>query len=203
MVADPSPLATFSDRHTLVYERTYPHDIDLVWDAVSTAEHLDVWMLPESRVERRVGGACAFGWGGSADDPAASRGTVTIFEPPTTIEYTFEDDSSVKGGGSFMRFDLSPDGESSTRLLFTLRFVPAHGDDVDHPYEGGDLPAGPNSAWRPGFLAGYHEMLDDLRGYLVGEWSAADRAAHLEHVDNEHHLALIKRYRDHIRTTCP
>ena len=203
MLADQSSLATFTDRHTLVYERTYPHDIDLVWDAVSTAEHLDVWMLPESRVEQRVGGQCAFGWGGSADDPAASRGIVTVFQPPTTIEYTFEGDSAVKSDSSFMRFDLSASGESSTRLLFTLHFVPAPGDDTDHPYVGGDLPAGANSAWRPGFVAGYHEMLDDLRGYLLGEWTAADRAANLEHVENERHLAVIDLYRDHIRRTCP
>src|SRR3954469_518740 len=112
-------LARFVDRLTMVYERRYAHPIERVWDAVSTGEHLDVWMLPESRVERRLGGACVFGWGSSADEPAASRGTVTVFDPPTAIQYTFDDDAS------FMRFDLEPIAPAATALHFTLHFLPS------------------------------------------------------------------------------
>src|SRR5438093_7474939 len=53
------PLARFVDRDTLVYDRWYPHDINLVFEAISTGEHLDVWMLPEPRVERCLGGQCS------------------------------------------------------------------------------------------------------------------------------------------------
>jgi uncharacterized protein YndB with AHSA1/START domain len=190
-----SPLATFTDRLTMVYEREYPHDIDLVWEAVSTAEHLDVWMLPESRVERRLGGAFAFGWGSSADDPAATTGTVTVFEPPTAIEYGSAD-------GSFMRFDLEPAGDA-TRLRFTLHFLPSGGGSAAEDYPGGDLPGGTDTPWRPGFLAGFHDMLGDLRGYLVGEFTAADRAAHLEDVFTPGMMELIEAYREHVRTTIP
>src|SRR5436190_21663028 len=111
------PLARFVDRDTLVYERRYPHDINLVFEAISTGEHLDVWMLPESRVERRRGGRCAFGWGGSTAEPGASHGTVTVYQPPTTIQYTLED------GASYLRFDLSADGDG-TILHFTLHYLP-------------------------------------------------------------------------------
>jgi uncharacterized protein YndB with AHSA1/START domain len=194
-VLDEKTLARFTDRHTLVYDRTYPHEIDLVWEAVSTGEHLDVWMLPESRVERRLGGACAFGWGGPADVPEATTGTITVFDPPTAIQYTFSD------GDSFMRFDLEPAG-NGTRLLFTLHFLPS-GQEADQDDPGGDLPAGPDTAWRPGFVAGYHEMLDDLTLFLKGEWTAEDRAANLALHENELHQRTIARYRDHIRTTCP
>jgi uncharacterized protein YndB with AHSA1/START domain len=189
------PLAQFTDRNTMVYERHYPHDIELVFEAVSTGEHLDVWMLPESRVERREGGACAFGWGSSADDPMASKGVVTIYDPPKVVEYTFEDQS-------YMRFDLAPDGEG-TRLLFTLHFVPEPGAE-DHPYPGGDLPA-PGTAWRPGFLSGYHGMLDDLREYLAGTYDAEIKAravaeGHDAGPDFERFTDL---YREHIRAHCP
>lgn len=195
---DEKTLARFIDRHTMVYDRVYPHDIDLVWEAVSTGEHLDVWMLPESRVERRLGGACAFGWGGSADDPAASRGEVTVFEPPKVIQYSFD-------GGSYMRFDLNAVDES-TMLRFTLHFLPADGDsDRDELHD--DLPAGRGTAWRPGFLAGYHEMLDNLSPYLLGDWTAADTAAdiagHLSGEWSEGWLELSNVYRDHIRDHCP
>ena len=62
MVTEPqSSLASFVDRHTMVYDRWYPHDIALVFEAVSTGEHLDVWMSHDThdlahaptRAERR------------------------------------------------------------------------------------------------------------------------------------------------------
>lgn len=153
-----TPLARFVDEHTMVYDRTYPHPIERVWEAVSTGEHLDVWMLPESRVERRFGGRCAFGWGSPADHPDASVGEVTAFEPPTAIEYSL-------GADSFMRFDLVADGDDATTLHFTLHFVP--GDGADH-------------GWHPDFLTGYHVMVDRLDAYLRGEWAEADARADLE-----------------------
>ena len=193
---DETTLARFIDRQTMVYERVYPHDIELVWEAVSTGEHLDVWMLPESRVERRLGGTYAFGWGGSADDPHATRGTITVWEPPTAVQFTTTDE-----GGSFMRFDLAAEG-ASTRLLFTLHFL--QGDPTpEDAYPGADKPAGPDTAWRPGFVAGYHGFLDELALFLRGEWTAADRTASLEHIETDEYLARIDRYREHIRDTCP
>jgi uncharacterized protein YndB with AHSA1/START domain len=193
-----SPLARFVDRHTMVYDRAYPHVIELVWEAVSTGEHLDVWMLPESRVERRLGGACAFGWGGSADDPAASRGTVTIYDPPTAIQYTFDD-------GSFMRFDVVAE-VAATALSFTLHFLPPADNKVEE-YHGGDLPAGLDTAWRPGFLAGYHDMLDQLAPFLGGTWTAVEQAALIEKAlqgefDVEHE-ALTVAYREYVAAECP
>lgn len=191
-------LARFVDRHTIVYDRTYPHAIELVWEAVSTGEHLDVWMLPESRVERRLGGACAFGWGGSADDPMASKGTVTTFDPPTAIQYTFDDES-------FMRFDLAPAGDG-TALSFTLYFLPPADNKVEE-YHGGDLPAGLDTAWRPGFLAGYHDMLDQLGPFLGGTWTQDDQARAIEtamrgEFDADHE-ALTDAYRAYVASECP
>jgi uncharacterized protein YndB with AHSA1/START domain len=195
-VAVEASLARFVDRHTLVYERHYPHAIELVWDAVSMGEHLDVWLLPESRVERRLGGACAFGWGSSADDPAASVGTVTVFDPPRAIQYTFDD------GEKFMRFDLAPEGDG-TRLSFVHHFGASQGNEPED-YPGGDLPAGPDTAWRPGFVAGFHEFLDDLAGYLTGQFTALDRTAMVEgRTDPSDHERMIEVYRAHIREHCP
>lgn len=188
-------LATFVDRHTMVYERHYRHDIETVFEAVSTGKHLDVWMLPESLVERRIGGACAFGWGGGADAVGATHGEVTVFDPPHAIQFTFDD------GWSFMRFDLEPDGDA-TRLSFTLRFASADNPETE-AWPGGDLPAGPDTPWRPGFVAGYHEFLDDLTAYLAGEWTAKDRADHLAGGESEKHERWIQTYRAHIREHCP
>jgi uncharacterized protein YndB with AHSA1/START domain len=194
-------LAQFTDRHTLVYERRYPHDIELVFEAVSTGEHLDEWLLPESRVERREGGACAFGWGSPADDPAASRGIVTVFDPPKTIQYSFDEGSGVKDGGSYMRFDLEPDGDG-TLLYFTLHYLPAP-DATDDPYPGGDLPA-PGTAWRPGFCAGYHKFLDDLRVWLAGDLDATAKMESLMSGQQDPDEArFVEAYRAQIRANCP
>lgn len=192
------PLARFVDRRTMVYDRTYDHDLALVWQAVTTSEHLDVWLLPESRVEPRLGGRCVFGWGGPADDPAASTGEVTVFDPPTSVQYTLDD-------GSWMRFDLVAEGEGRTKLAFTLYFRGPGNEIEDWP--GGDLPAGPDTAWRPGFLAGFHQMLDELDLYLRGEWTAEDRArnleGHLAGTPDPEHERLIVDYRAHVAAQCP
>ena len=35
------------------YDRRYPHPIELEFEAASTGEQLDAWLLPVSRVDRR------------------------------------------------------------------------------------------------------------------------------------------------------
>jgi uncharacterized protein YndB with AHSA1/START domain len=192
-------LAQFLDRHTLVYERRYPHDIELVFEAVSTGEHLDEWMLPESQVERFEGGKCAFGWGGPADAEGATHGTVSVFDPPKAVQYTFATASNVKGSNSYMRFDLEPEGDG-TLLRFTLHFLPAPDEHADD-WSGGDLPA-PGTAWKPGFVAGYHDFLDDLFTWLRGELDAKAKMDAI--MSGDHHEGdLIVRYREHIRANCP
>ena len=193
-----SPLAVFTDRFTLHYDRHYTHSIELVWEAVSTSEHLDVWLLPVSRVERREGGACSFSWGEPPDHPNTTVGEVTVFDPPKSIQYTTKD--------GFMRFDLEPDGEG-TMLRFTHSFRPGALTEPAADYPGSDQPAGPDAPWRPGFVAGFHQMLDELDLYLSGKWTAADRARDLEGMragrPHPEHLRLIDVYRDHIRGHCP
>ena len=189
-------LATFVDRLTLRYDRRYPHPVELVFEAVSTAEHLDVWMLPISRVERRVGGRCSFTWG-LMDEGSEDVGIVTEFDPPRRITYGFEADAS------YMRFDVEPDGDG-TLLHFTLHWPMAPGQTAEPaPYPGGDLPTGLDTNWRPGAVGGFHEFLDDLAPYLDGRFTAADRAAHLADGESDRHVHLTAVYREHIRSHCP
>jgi len=77
------PLAVFTDRYTRHYHRHYAHPIELVWEAVSTSEHLDGWLLATTRVEhpllhtrrgdRAFGRIPRFGSAGGARHPAADR----------------------------------------------------------------------------------------------------------------------------------
>jgi uncharacterized protein YndB with AHSA1/START domain len=145
---------------TMRHVREYPHPIERVWDAVSTTEHLDVWLLPASQIERREGGRCSFSWGSPVTE--SEPGTVAIFDPPRRVKYEFED-------GGFIQFDLEALNAESTRLVFLQHFEPGTGlDPSDWP--GGDQPAGSDTPWKPGFVAGFHGMLDQLNDYLSGTW---------------------------------
>ena len=193
-------LATFLHRHAMVYERHYPHPIDLVWEAVSTGEHLDVWLLPVTTVERRPGGRATFTWGSPAGE-GEQVAEVTVFEPPTSIQFTFGNEVT------FMRFDLRPDGDG-THLAFTHSYAPGgEWTEQDDSYEGADQPAGPDTPWRPGFLAGFHSMLDRLGPYLAGDWTTEDASRELvrqiEQGFDERGHELMAVYREHVRNTCP
>jgi uncharacterized protein YndB with AHSA1/START domain len=191
-----SMLAVFLDRSVMRHERHYPHPIERVWEAVTTSEHLDAWLLPVSRVEPRLGGQCAFSWGGPAE--TAIDGTVTVFDAPHVVQYTFGHPDS------YIRFELSEEG-LGTRLWFRQSFAP--GEDADTPddaYAGADRPAGADTPWRPGFVAGFHEMLDDLSCWLTNPWPPEDNVA-LDGTPETaaRHDRWIERYRAHIRDACP
>ena len=192
-----SMLAVFVDRHTMRHERVYDHPIERVWEAVSQGEHLDVWMLPVSRVDARVGGRCSFSWG--SPEERAIVGEVTECDPPRVIQYTFGDRRS------FLRFELTPKGEG-TRLVFTQSFRPGEHSEPNPDGSddwGADQPGGPDTPWRPGFVQGFHRMLDHLPQYLEGTWTAADLAAGLAAAPTDEDLAWVETYRRHIRDTIP
>lgn len=209
-------LATFDDRLTMRHERVYPHPITRVFDAVSTTEHLDVWMLPASQVERREGGRCSFSWGGPADQ--GQEGMVEVFDPPSRVRYRF-------GEGGYIEFALEARGDDETHLTFIQCFAPGVAvEQAPDAAPGWDQPAGPDSPWRPGFVAGFHGFLDQLDDYLAGRWTRERAAPFIETVyangdalklweehpearppanDPDRHGKLIDVYRKHIRDTIP
>ena len=207
-------LATFDDQLTMRHVREYPHPISRVWDAVTMTEHLDVWLLPASQVERREGGKCSFSWGGPVDQSQPS--VVTIYDPPRRVRY--EDEN-----GDFLQFDLEELGAGRTRLTFLQHFAPGSGIEPSE-WPGGDQPAGPDTPWKPGFIAGFHGMLDQLGDFLDGTWTYADAKRSIDTVYangdlmalwEEHpetrapadrdgaHDRRMETYREHVRTTYP
>lgn len=187
-------LATFDHRYAMRYVRLYPHPIERVFRAVSTAQELDIWMLPFCTVDARLGGAWAFTFGNSKDSTPVT-GAIVAFEPPTLIDY----------GG--MRFELE-DAPGGTRLTFIHSFPPTwtHEPGPGDAQPGGDYPA-PGTPWRPGFVAGFHEMLDDLGDHLFGrarpQPMIEGKHAAYHGVLDPHHETLVEIYRAHIRDTIP
>ncbi len=182
-------LARFIDRHAMEYLRAYPHPIERVWRAIVEPEAFRVWFIP-GRLDPRVGGRYWFG-----DD--GFQGSVSAMEPPRRL--ALEDDSM---GQTFL-YELS-EIEAGTRLRFVHRFAqgmfeekPDPGVGVERSWElGGDLPGGLDTPWRPGFVAGFHDMFDRLGAFLAGDdkGSAGDSARWSE---------LIGVYRDHISRAIP
>ena len=195
-------LARFVDRHTMVYDRRYAHPIERVWEAVSTGEHLSVWLLPVTRVERRAGGKATFTWGGLEED-GIERFVVQDFDPPTLITFVPE------GRGGYFRFELEPDGADATVLHFTLHWpVPADAKFEDEQWPGGDLPAGGDTLWRPGQLSGFHGMLENLAGFLDGTWTKEVADAFVEGLRRgdptpPEHVDVMEQYRVFVREHCP
>lgn len=187
------PLATFDHRLAMRFLRVYSHPTERVFDAVSTGAQLDAWMLPECRVERRMGGA----WSMSFANPDPSKvvtGAILAWRPPFLVDY----------GG--MRFELQGLSNGGCRLDFIQSF--ADGDQIEpRDGPGEDQPAGPTSPWRPGLLAGFHMMLDGLGRFLDG---GPDPIPFIDGVHAYHRgaqsnddLAMTALYREHIAEHCP
>jgi uncharacterized protein YndB with AHSA1/START domain len=183
-------LARFIDRFTMEYLRAYPHPIERIWRAIVEPEEFRIWFIP-GRLDPRVGGRYWFG-----DD--GFQGAVTAIEPPRRL--ALADDNP----GQTFAYELS-EAETGTQMRFLHRFSPGAAFEekpdpsvgAERSWElGGDLPGGLDTPWRPGFVAGFHDMFDRLGAFLAGDEEGArgNQARWSE---------LIGVYRDHIRQAIP
>jgi uncharacterized protein YndB with AHSA1/START domain len=91
------------------FERTYPHSITRVWEAVTTSEDLARWFPSAVTHEARVGGSIEF-QGDPYSDP--SSGTILEFDPETSFAYTWGPDE--------LHFELEEIGESCKLVLINV-----------------------------------------------------------------------------------
>ena len=147
-------LARFIDRHTIEYVRTYPHPIERVWRAITDPTEFGVWFIPGA-LDGKADGAYRFG-----DDNFA--GVVTLFDPPRRVRFSHASDPDAYFG-----YELS-EIAGGTRMRFVQHFVPGGVHTADPDDLGGDLPGGPDTPWKPGFVGGWHEFWDALGDYLDG-----------------------------------
>lgn len=207
---DNEALAEFQDAHTLRYARFYPVEMARVWTAVTSAEHLNVWLYPVTKVEARLGGRCSFTWG-APDDPTV-EGTVSRFDPPRRVRYEL-------GPENWIQFDLRA-VEGGTRFTFTQYFGPGfrHADDGRLDGKDGAQPAGPGTPWRAGFIAGFHLNFRYLGEFLDEAWpeqriehesrrriEAASSSVVEDHPPGSQRewRRLVDVYHDHVIATCP
>jgi len=105
-------LGTYIDhdgRPAVRFERTYPHPIARVWEAVTQPEDLKRWFPSGVTHDARVGGTIAF-QGDPYSDPAT--GTILAFDPPTTFSFTWGPDE--------LHVTLEEQGESCRLVLVNV-----------------------------------------------------------------------------------
>lgn len=170
----PEGLAQFEDRWTVRYVRLLPAPVPRVWEAVTSADQLNLWFVPVVTLEARLGGRCTLSWGQPGEE--AEAWTVTRFEPRKILEIG-RDDSD----GQLLRFELEP-VDATTRFTFTNRFDRRmRADDLELAAANPDnkllaLPAGPDTPIRAGILEGYHRMLDALPAFVGRDWEEGELA---------------------------
>jgi uncharacterized protein YndB with AHSA1/START domain len=149
-------LARFIDRWTIEYVRTYPHPIERVWRAITDPDQFRAWFIP-GHLEPKVGGAYRFG-----DEHFSGR--VAAIQPPTFIRFASQFGPDA---GGYFQYELA-EVDGGTRMRFVQHFPPS-GAYAETPDDlGGDLPGGPGTPWKPGFVGGWHEFWDALGDYLDG-----------------------------------
>ena len=212
-------LASFDDRYTLRYVRVFRAPIERVWRAVTTAEELNIWLYPISRVEPRLGGRVSFTWGRPEHDPQV--GEITVFEPPRRLRFRWRGlGQEEHGAGGYIEFALEA-VDGGTRFTFIDRYDPGFRHDqsgVEPHDKAASLPAGPDTPWRPGFVAGFHLNFDYLSDFLREDWPAerirersernveiasGKRAGSFEPGPNSPWSKLVELYHEHIRLSCP
>jgi hypothetical protein len=133
-----------------------------------------------------------------------------VFEPPRRVRYG--------NSKSAIEFLLEPEG-AATRLTFLHLFASHHRLQAMEGAPDGGLPAGPDTPWRPGFVAGFHVALDNLRRHLDAQLSperiaasSAERVARANAGDKSQSEGagdlnawqeLVKTYGEVIRQACP
>lgn len=177
-------LAQFVDRRTLKYVRTYPHPIERVWKAITDKDEVSQWFIGFAEFDVRLGGTVRW------EDPHTVVGIVRRLDPPFVFEY-----GPMPPLDGYLRWELEA-VDGGTRMTFTQAFPvgfrqgPVPGDP------GGDLPAGPDTPWRVGFVSGWHDFWTLLGEYL-------DTGNKVWPPIEEHPDPYIESYRAHVAATIP
>ena len=96
----------FDGRPAVRFERTYAHQVERVWAAISDPHELAHWFPSSVELEPRAGGTISF-----TGDPHSSQqtGVVLAFDPPRHLAYTW--------GGDELHFELEPLAPEQCRLV--------------------------------------------------------------------------------------
>lgn len=143
----PEEMGEIIDGHTLRFVRTVKHSRERVWRAITDQREISAWMRYPVTFEGREGGRAQ--WFGDGEERI--DGKVFIFDPPTTLAFSFytpEREQAEAGLRQWsVRYDLEAAGDAC-RITFTHRLLPGA------------------VIWGVG--EGWHLFLDQLVAFLNG-----------------------------------
>jgi uncharacterized protein YndB with AHSA1/START domain len=153
MSTDPMPrsgrLIDDGDTATLIFTRVLHHAPEHVWEAITTPDSLEEWLMcSDVRIDGRTGGIIEMV---SGPGRYYSKGTILSWEPPHLFEYEWNVAPVPEmplGEKAIFRYELTPQ-EGSTLLTVTYRQI--------------------TKPTASGFLPGLHALLDRLEAQLDGE----------------------------------
>jgi uncharacterized protein YndB with AHSA1/START domain len=140
MIEQLGALSAQGERRSVVHECVLTAKRSAVWDAITDAREIAVWMQTEAmHFDHHVGGNVHYTWPGGEH----SKGTIMIFEPKKAIAYTWHEG----GANSTVRLDLRAEDHATD---LTLR----HRDLTVEQL--------------PSIAAGWHTHLELLEAMLAG-----------------------------------
>lgn len=136
----PGVIRREADEFSVRFERYLDYPVTRVWDAISQPAEMARWLADVS-LDPRPGGTIEIRFF-HAD--SVSRGNITRINPPTLLEYTWQENG---GPVSLVRWELFEEGAGKSRLVLT------------HLKLDSEIPS---------FAAGWHTHLDLLGQVLDG-----------------------------------
>lgn len=160
LVHAPESYGKMVETETIRFERLLPGPIERVWEYLTDSEKRGKW-LASGKMERHVGGTVELIFNHKnlspeadpipdkykdMDEVSTMQGTVTKYDPPHTLSYTWGEEA---GYDSEVTFELANE-EDRVRLVLTHRKI---GDDIEQLM---------------GIAAGWHTHLNILSDCLEG-----------------------------------
>ena len=150
-------LCTFPDTHTARFRRWYPARAERLWIAL-VDEATEWFAVRPASIDLRE----RTGTFGRIEAPVW-RARIIEADPPHSLAFDHPDE--FKEGGR-LRFDIE---DQCTGCWFSMTQQFRIGATIAPTRKpGGDVPM-PNVPFRPGFLAGFHLMFENLDLYLSGK----------------------------------
>ena len=122
----PADFSRDGDRVVVRFQLTLDNHVEEVWAALTQPDRLPLWLAPGA-IEPRVGGAARLDFG---DSGIVIDSTVTAFEPPNALEYSW---SGPREAARPLRWEIEPLGAG---CVLTLSLSTPATDDPDRAAAG-------------------------------------------------------------------
>lgn len=115
-------------------ELTVEAPIEIVWEALTTAEHLAQWFGDSAEIDLRPGGRARFGW---SEYDNKTEAIIEIVERPTRFSFRWEalKNTPVEEASTVVEFELVPVGDRTRLTMVESGFSSLPEDEYDERFK--------------------------------------------------------------------